>query len=216
MKRILVLAVVLGLLGASGPAKSQEKKGAQGKKSAAELEKEKALRDPYPNDLGPEKLDEAYVKTLSKDHQEGYKALLQKCAKCHASSRPLNSQFLEAPGKDEKEREAALKEWKASHPGMFKDKQIFQAEANIWSRYVKRMMAKPGCEISKDEGKKIWQFLVQDSLNRKTGKKMEAWMEQRSKMMEDFKAKHPARYKELFGGTEEKEGKEGKKGEKKG
>jgi len=36
-----------------------------------------------------------------------------------------------------------------------------------WSRYVKRMMHKPGSGISADEGKKIYDFLVYDSSVRK-------------------------------------------------
>ena len=36
-----------------------------------------------------------------------------------------------------------------------------------WSRYVKRMMHKPGSGISSDEGKKIYDFLVYDSSLRK-------------------------------------------------
>ena len=36
-----------------------------------------------------------------------------------------------------------------------------------WSRYVKRMMHKPGSGISSSEGKKIYEFLVYDSAVRK-------------------------------------------------
>ena len=36
-----------------------------------------------------------------------------------------------------------------------------------WSRYVKRMMHKPGSGIGSDEGKKIYEFLVFDSSVRK-------------------------------------------------
>ena len=36
-----------------------------------------------------------------------------------------------------------------------------------WSRYVKRMMYKPGSNISGDDGKKIYDFLVYDSSVRK-------------------------------------------------
>lgn len=197
MRKAFLFASALVILACALEMPAQEKK--TGGKTAAELEKEKALRDPYPNDLGPEKLEDAYLKTLSPDHLAGYKLLTQKCAKCHAPSRPLNSQFLEAPGKDEKERAANLAKWKKEHADFFKDKEIYQPEAGIWSRYVKRMMAKPGCDIAKDEGKKIWQFLAQDSLNRKTGAKAQAWKNHRGKLMKEFKTKHPARYKELFG-----------------
>jgi hypothetical protein len=36
-----------------------------------------------------------------------------------------------------------------------------------WSRYIKRMMNKPGSGISSGEGKKIYDFLVYDSSVRK-------------------------------------------------
>jgi hypothetical protein len=36
-----------------------------------------------------------------------------------------------------------------------------------WSRYIKRMMHKPGSGISNSEGKKIYEFLVYDSSIRK-------------------------------------------------
>ena len=36
-----------------------------------------------------------------------------------------------------------------------------------WSRYVKRMMRKPDSQISADEAKKIYEFLVYDSKTRK-------------------------------------------------
>jgi hypothetical protein len=38
-----------------------------------------------------------------------------------------------------------------------------------WSRYIKRMMHKPGSGISSAEGKKIYEFLVYDSAIRKKG-----------------------------------------------
>jgi hypothetical protein len=38
-----------------------------------------------------------------------------------------------------------------------------------WSRYIKRMMYKPGSGISSGEGKKIYEFLVYDSSVRKKG-----------------------------------------------
>jgi hypothetical protein len=36
-----------------------------------------------------------------------------------------------------------------------------------WERYIKRMMRKPGSGINKDEAKKIFDFLVYDSVVRK-------------------------------------------------
>lgn len=165
------------------------------KKSAADLEKEKALKNPYPNDLGPSNID-GIIKKYPASHQEGYKLLMAKCSKCHAASRPLHSRFVEAPGKNDQERQAALVKWKKEHPEMFQEKAVWQPEAGIWNRYVKRMMAKPGCDVGKD-GKKIWEFLVYDSLERKTGANSKNWLEHRKKLVEEFKTKYPERYKEL-------------------
>ncbi len=162
-----------------------EEKPAQ---SAADAEKEKAMKNPYPNDLGPEKID---VSKYTPEAQAGYKLLLDKCSRCHAPSRPLNSQFVDLKAPE-------IEALKKSNPEMLKDKTIWQIEDGIWQRYVKRMMAKPGCNISSEEGKKIWKFVVEDSKKRKTGAAAAKWSEHRKKLMADFKAKYPDRYKELF------------------
>lgn len=160
-----------------------------------EAEKAKALANPYPNDFGPGTID---VSSYPPEMQATYKNLLSvKCARCHQSSRPLNSQFLEPYGKKE-DKAKKLAEWKASNPEIFGDKKVWQPETNIWERYVKRMMAKPGCNIQPAEGKKIWEFLTYDSEKRKTGANAQKWAEHRRKLVADFKAAHPARYKELF------------------
>lgn len=156
--------------------------------SSAAAEKEKAMKNPYPNDFGPDKID---VSKYSAEQQEGYKLMEDKCARCHSPARPLNSQFVDV----KPEEVEALKK---SNPEIFKDKLVWQVEAGIWQRYVKRMMAKPGCSMSNEEGKKIFRFLVADSKARKTGAAAAAWKTHRKKLVDDFKAKHPDRYKELF------------------
>jgi len=166
-------------------------------KTAAELEKEKAMAEPYPNDFGPDTVD---VSSYPKDAQAGYKALRLKCAQCHSSARPLNSQFVETDGKEVPEREANVAKLKKTDPDMFaeENKLIWQVEAKIWQRYVKRMMSKPGCEVTKADGKLIWTFLSHDSRVRKTGANKAKWKAQREKLLSEFKAKHPKRYKELY------------------
>lgn len=67
-----------------------------------------------------------------------------------------------------------------------------------WERYVKRMMRKPGCSITPAEGKKIWQFLVYDSQQRKMGENKTKWDEHRKKLLAEFKKKYPERYKEIY------------------
>lgn len=184
----LVFAVFAIFLGAF-TIQAQEKK-----KSAAELEKEKALQNPYPNDFGPDNID-SIVKGYPKQHQQGYVALKARCAQCHSAARPLNSRFVE-PDVAKDKKEAAVAEMKKSQPDLFKDPAAWQVEANIWERYVKRMMAKPGCKIDKAEGKKIWEFLVYDG-KRKTGANAKSWKAHREKLVNELKTKKPERYKEL-------------------
>lgn len=190
MKKTYAIFVALGLLAGGTFAYA-----AAAAKSAAELEKEKAMKEPFANDLGPDKVD---VAAYPKEAQEGYKLLQAKCTTCHTASRPLNSQFAETDGKDAGARDAAAAALLKSDADIAKNKHVWQVEGGIWQRYVKRMMAKPGCEISKDDGKKIWEFISHDSRARKLGDKKASWMEHRKKLLADFKAKHPERYKELY------------------
>ena len=157
--------------------------------SAAKAEKEKALQNPYPNDWGPAKL--ADVSSYTPEQQEGYKLMLDKCARCHTPARPLNSQFLDL----KPEELAALK---AKQPEIFQDKKVWMPEPGVWQRYIKRMMAKPGCSIPDAEGKKIFRFLVEYSRREKTGPNAAKWADRRRKTLAEFKQKYPARYKELF------------------
>ena len=182
-----MFAVILGLVVfLSWPALTEEKPA--GGKTAAELEKEKALKNPFPNDLGPDKID---VSKYNAEQQAGYKLMQEKCSRCHTPSRPLNSQFLQI----KPEETAAIK---AANPEIFKDKLVWQVEADIWQRYVKRMMTKPGCAITEPDAKKIFRFLVEDSKKRKTGAAAKGWADHRRKLVAAFKEKYPARYKELF------------------
>lgn len=182
MKRV-TLAVLAVVVAVAVNASAAEK-------TAAELEKEKAMSQPYPNDFGPDKLSDAELAGLSKDQRAGYDLLIKRCAQCHNAARPLNSRFVEP--KDE----AELAAWKKSNPEMFKDAKVWQIEVKIWNRYVKRMMAKPGCKIEPAEGKKIWEFLVADG-KRKVGANAAKWAEHRKKLLGELKAKNAKRYEEL-------------------
>ena len=192
MKRIYALFVTLAVLGGGFYAFAGDAAPA---KTPAELEKEKALKEPFANDFGPDKIDTAGYPAPA---LEGYKTLLVRCTVCHTSSRPLNSQFVEGDGKDEAARDAAAKAMLKADPEMEKAKYVWQVEGGIWQRYVKRMMNKPGCTVSKDDGKKIWTFLSYDSRARKTGKNKAAWKAHREKLLADFKVKFPKRYEELY------------------
>ncbi len=198
MKKLILACFLLPSICISGPR-------VETKKSAAELEKEKATQNPYPNDLGPQEID-ARVKAYPSRFKEGYMLLKARCSQCHQPARPLNSRFVEPYVNDERIddpekrmslKRAALAEWKKSSPEIFKDPTVWQPEADVWSRYVKRMMSKPGCKIDKPEGKAIWEFLVYDSNQRKLGKNAATWKAHRKKLVDAFKKKYPERYKEL-------------------
>jgi hypothetical protein len=120
------------------------------------------------------------------------------CVQCHTASRPLNSRFMEpAGGMDDAAQTAALADLKKSQPEIFKDITVWQPEVKVFNRYVKRMMNKPGCQISKPEGKAIWEFLEYDGSHRKVGENAAKWAAHRKDLVDQFKAKYPARYTEL-------------------
>lgn len=168
---------------------------------AAEMsEKEKALANPYPNDYGPETLPDDVLKAYPANVQAGYKKLIDKkggCAQCHSSARPLNSRFVELEGKEDAAQDAAIAKLKKDQPELFKDNSVWQIETKVWSRYVKRMMNKPGCNLQKADAKAIYEFLSYDSAHRKIGANAAKWAEHRKGLVEKLKAEKPARYKEL-------------------
>lgn len=174
-RSIIVIAASAACLNAAEP-----------KKAAAPVDK--AALAPFANDLGPADID---VSKYPAEHQKTYKELLPKCSKCHSVARVLNSQFVELSAPD-------LEAEKKTNPDILKDPALIQVEAEIWKRYVKRMMAKPGCDIAPPDGKAIWQFLAYDGKKRKTGKNFAAWKAQRLKLLEQFKSKYPERYAELY------------------
>lgn len=159
--------------------------------SAGEAKKDnnKAPEATYASDLGPTTVD---VSNYPVALQKTYRGALQKCTKCHNLARPLNSQFLEL-----KKRE--IKRLKGETPEAFEDPDVLRIEDRIWKRYVKRMMAKPGCDINPKEGKAIWEFLVFDSKERKLGSNAEKWRKHRQGLLRKFKKAHPERYKGLYG-----------------
>lgn len=190
----------------AAPKKEEAKKGEAkkgeaakpGQKTAAELEKEKAMSEPYSNDYGPKEID-AIVAGYPKDYQKGYGLMKQRCSQCHEPSRPLNSRFVETPGKDDAERAANLAKLKKEKPELFAPEAlaVWQIEDGVWKRYVKRMAAKPGCEIKPDEAKEIWKFLVYDSNQRKMGANAKKWEEHRRMLLDKLKKEHPKRFKDL-------------------
>ena len=142
----------------------------------------------YPNDFGPIEID---VSGYPKEMKQNYRLFAFKCAACHTIARPINSQYLELSA----EEQAAAK---TREPEIFKNAKIWHIEDHIWSRYVKRMMAKPGCPVQGEDGKKIWQFLAYDSRIRKTGAQRQAWKAHRKKLVDDFRTNYHETYEKIF------------------
>ena len=192
MNRKLTLILAAALLGSAYAAPAY---------SAEMSEKEKAMANPYPNDFGPETLPDDVIKAYPANVQAGYKKLLSKtsgCAQCHAASRPLNSRFVEPEGGlDDAKQDAWIVKMKKDQPDLFKDGSAWQVETKIWSRYVKRMMNKPGCNLQKADGKAIYEFLSYDAVKRKTGANAAKWAAHRKGLVDQLKAKNPKRYEEL-------------------
>lgn len=145
------------------------------------------------NDFGPADVD---VAKYPAEMQEGYKLMKDRCAKCHTSARPLNAQYAQPAG-DTAAQDAAIEGLKKSNPELFKDKYVLQIETDVWKRFVKRMMGKPGANISKEDAKKIYEFLAYDSQTRKIANP-EPWIAARGKMLAEFKAKHSEEYKKTY------------------
>lgn len=143
---------------------------------------------PFPNDYGPGTVD---ISKYPPDLQAKYRLFARRCSQCHTIARPINSQYLELSP----EEQAAAR---AKEPDLFKNDQVWHVEEHVWSRFVKRMMAKPGANIQNEEAKKIWQFLVEDSQARKMGDNREMWRLHRQKLLDDFKKSFAKRYDELF------------------
>jgi hypothetical protein len=165
------------------------------------LERAKAQRNPYANDFGPTTVD---VSSYPPDIQAAYKDILQvKCQRCHTAARPLNSQYVEPFG-PKSEHDAKIAKWKKEMPEIFKDRWVWQiegaagAKGGVWEQYVRKMSAKPGCDIDRDQQREVWRFLTYDSEHRKTGANAAAWAAHRRKLLADFKKSHPDRYRELY------------------
>jgi hypothetical protein len=177
----------------SGPATPQE--------ASFEVEKAKALKYPFANDLGPASIDvSTYPEELQKTYRE---LLLVKCQRCHTASRPLNSQYVEPYG-PKAEQAGKVERWRREHPEMFQDSLVWKIEParnaspGVWQRYVLAMASKPGANIQPREAKRIWEFLTYDSEQRKTGAKAATWAAHRRQLLQQFKEQNPGRYRELY------------------
>jgi len=81
MVGILGVAAMAAMVSVTGPA------------VGAMTEKEKAQKEPFPNDLGPDSID---VSTYPAVQQANYKLFTAQCSQCHVINRPINTQINDA------------------------------------------------------------------------------------------------------------------------
>ena len=144
----------------------------------------------FPNDFGEAEID---VSEYPKPQREAYKLMQFKCAACHTTARPINAQYLELTA------EEAAKAKKEDPELAAADDKVTHIEDKVWARFVKRMMAKPGCPVNNEDGKKIYEFLVFDAKIRKMGEKGKEFRKARAHLVHEFKEHHPDAYAKLFG-----------------
>lgn len=142
----------------------------------------------YPEDLGPGEID---VSDYPAQHQETYRTIfLSVFDFLKQTSRVVNSPLIEMdPAFEESERRG--------NPGLFGVPEVFLVTKDGWKKYVTEIQRRPPCcgacpVLSKKEAKALWQFLVYDSIRRKTGPKAQAWAAHRKALLARFKKEFSA------------------------
>ncbi len=202
VKPYLAAAALVAFVGLSVRAQQSGAAAAAPDAAASAQDKSGGL---FPNDFGPAEID---VSGYPKEQREAYRLMTFKCAACHTVARPINAQYLELTQAEEAQA-------RKDDPELFKDDKVVKIgdgadgspERKIWARYVKRMMAKPGCPVKAEDGKKIYEFLVFDAKIRKMGENAKAWREHRQQLLADFKEKHPDAYAKIFVDSAQSKGK---------
>ncbi|MBI4051988.1 MAG: hypothetical protein HY400_05740 [Elusimicrobia bacterium] len=77
-----------------------------------------------------------------------------------------------------------------------------ETSSSSWKKEVERIHRRPPCcgacpVLSRKQAKELWEFLVYDSVVRKTGPNALAWAQHRENLLERFRREYPQRYKEL-------------------
>lgn len=186
-------------VGCSGPGNVEpiDKKRSSGFDDAFyRNEMERSKRMPYANDFGSSTIDvTGYPPEMQKIYTE---LVAPKCGRCHTMARVVDSEFVQPTG-DAAIRKEKITEWQQQHPEMFFERNVWRVGDAMWERYVRRMMAKPGSDISVAEVKEITEFLAYDSEQRKTGKNAQTWATYRRKLLAAFKQSNPKQSKALYG-----------------
>ncbi len=152
-------------------------------------------REPdFANDIGPSEIDVSdYPARMQAIYREKFLPL---CSVCHGAARAVNAEFLEMD-------ESSLSGLRRDHPGLLSDPQVLRADKDVWKRYIKRMKMRPPCcgacpVMTQEDSKDVWEFLVYDSIQRKTGPRAGEWQKRRRELLEEFARRYPQKYKHRY------------------
>jgi hypothetical protein len=136
-----------------------------------------------PEDLGPAVID---VSGYPPEHQETYRTVFLPVYGFlrGGAARALNGPLLEL----DPQGEAVLRR---EQPELFARPGLVAVEAGAWRREVMRVKNRPPCcgacpILSMADAKRLWSFLVYDSVRRKTGANAAAWAAHRRALVERF------------------------------
>ncbi|MBI2385480.1 MAG: hypothetical protein HYV14_05630 [Elusimicrobia bacterium] len=138
-----------------------------------------------PEDLGPATID---VSSYPPEQRRVYKEVFLRVYGFldGGPARAINSPLLEIdPAGEAAERRA--------HPGEYSDASLVAPSRDGWRREVLRVKLRPPCcgacpVLSGEEARQLWNFLVYDSVRRKTGPAAAAWFSSRRELIRRFAA----------------------------
>jgi hypothetical protein len=141
-----------------------------------------------PEDLGPATID---VSDYPQEYQDTYRAIFLRVYAIlrGGPARAINSPRLEL----DPQGEQALRR---QSPELFASEDIVDVGEHSWRDEVMRVKSRPPCcgacpQLTMDQARRLWRFLVYDSLRRKTGDQAQAWAAHRRKLLEQFAARRP-------------------------
>ena len=147
----------------------------------------------YPEDLGPATIDITnYPPRYQKIYQDILKPMLGSFG---GPARLFNSPIIELNSEQERAE-------RRSNPRLFSDSLIAQPSAKGWKKRVEEIRLRPPCcgacaVLTRENAKQLWEFLVYDSLARKTGKNAQDWIRHREALVERFQREYSERFKQI-------------------
>lgn len=135
-----------------------------------------------PADLGPETID---VSSYPEEYQQTYRDIFLPVYKFHGGvARAINSPLVELDEHLEAQE-------RREHPDLFSDTQVAQVSRDGWKKSISEIYRKPACcgacpVLSLEKARKLWRFVVYDSIQRKTGRKAATWALLRKDLVRRF------------------------------